>query len=176
MADKNKKADAEQAPPKKSKKKKLLLLLVLLILVGGGGAAYKFMFGGKLPFIDGGADKSEEEKEAEKTVVQANLPQQPGQVVPLETFLVNLSDPLGRRYIKITFEVEVTDAETAVVMEQQKARVRDAIILLLTSKTYADLALPESKLMLKDEVVQRLTQIMGGPKIQNVYITDMVIQ
>jgi flagellar FliL protein len=55
-------------------------------------------------------------------------------------------------------------------------KVRDAINLLLSSKTYADLATMESKILLKNEIVERLNQILGGSKVTRVYFTEIVIQ
>ena len=48
--------------------------------------------------------------------------------------------------------------------------------MLLSSKSYADLSPAENKLMLKNEIVDRLNQILGGPKVTRAFFTDMVIQ
>jgi flagellar FliL protein len=89
---------------------------------------------------------------------------------------VNLADPLGRRYIKLTLDVEVVNPEIAKELEAAQAKVRDAVILLLSSKSYADLAPLENKILLKNELVTRLNQILGGSKVVRVYFTELVIQ
>ena len=77
-----------------------------------------------------------------------------GEVVTLPTFLVNLADPLGRRYLKLTVEVEVLNGDVVEEVNMSEAKVRDAIILLLSSKSYTDLASLESKILLKNEIVK----------------------
>jgi len=165
-------ADSESTP-KKKKKGKLFKILILLIILGGAGfAAWKFL----LPMIltaDG------EDAAPAKIEAGSNTPDQSPSsnvIVSLPTFMVNLADPLGRRYIKLTIEVEMNSPDAAVELQNSTAKVRDSINLLLSSKSYADLAPAESKILLKNEIVERLNQILGGPKVARVYFVDIVIQ
>ena len=156
----------EGSEKKKSGKMKWIIMLLILLLLGGGGfAAYKFYFQEQMDTTTEMADAQLEEANPADTTV-----------VTLPSFLVNLSDPLGRRYIKLTLDVEVADQDTASVLESASAKVRDAVILLLSSKSYADLASLESKLLLKNELVTRLNQIIGSSKVVRVYFTELVIQ
>jgi len=150
--------------PKKSKKAKLLILLLLILVLAGGAAAYYFFY---MPH-DSLLPESSEKSVAEKS--ERTFP------VTLPTFMVNLADPLGRRYIKLTLEVEVNGEETVTSVNENMARIRDSIILLLSSKSYADLAPMENKLHLKNEIVERLNQILGGPKVARVYFSEIIIQ
>ncbi|MGJ3523939.1 flagellar basal body-associated FliL family protein [Nitratidesulfovibrio sp. D1] len=167
----------EAAPPKKKsgKLKWIILVLLLFVLAGAGGGAYWWFV------MRPAAQPAEGSPEAAKTEAKADAkggeaPGRNAKVAKLPTFLVNLADPTGRRYLKLTMEVEVGSDATAKELEGQSAKVRDAVILLLSSKSYADLAPIESKLQLKNEVADRLNQILGGPKVLRVYITEMVIQ
>ena len=156
----------EGSEKKKSGKMKWIIMLLVLLLLGGGGfAAYKFYFQEQTDTPTEMADAQLEEANPADAMV-----------VTLPSFLVNLSDPLGRRYIKLTLDVEVTDQDAASVLESASAKVRDAVILLLSSKSYADLASLESKLLLKNELVTRLNQIIGSSKVVRVYFTELVIQ
>ena len=106
---------------------------------------------------------------------------QPGEpleteLVSLPTFVVNLADPLGRRYLKLTVDVEMRDIDAAEKLSKNEPKVRDAIILLLSSKTFADLSSIENKMALKDDIVKRLNQIVGGSNVLRVYFTEMVVQ
>lgn len=158
----------EQTPPKKSKLKWILLLLLLFIIIGGAAGAWFFFLQDKfLP--DKGGDAG-----VEKVEVKSTRPI--GTTMALPVFTVNLADPLGQRFIKVSLEVEVADAKVVEEITQQNARIRDSIILLLSSKSYADIATTESKLMLKSEITDRLNAILGTGKVYQVFITDMVIQ
>jgi flagellar FliL protein len=94
----------------------------------------------------------------------------------MPTFVVNLADPLGRRYLKLGLDVEVRDEQAQTELEMAQPKVKDKLLLLLSSKTYQDLASLQSKLELKEEIVQRINQVIGKNKVMNVYITEMVIQ
>ena len=150
--------------PKKSKIAKWLIILLLILILGGGGSAYYFFYMPHDSLLPAGAEKSVAEK-AERAFP-----------VTLPTFMVNLADPLGRRYIKLTLEIEVNGEETVKSVNDNMARIRDSIILLLSSKSYADLAPMENKLHLKNEIVERLNQILGGPKVARVYFSEIIIQ
>ncbi|WP_328592833.1 flagellar basal body-associated protein FliL [Oceanidesulfovibrio marinus] len=159
-----------EAPPKKKKSMlKWILLLVLLLVLGGGGYfAYT-------KFIAGKKDTSAQEENATQAQEQA-APSGDSQVVSLQPFLVNLADPLGRRYLKLTLDVEVNSKDATEQLTKNEPKVRDALIMLLSSKTFSDLSSMESKILLKKEIVERLNLVLGGPRVEQVYFTEMVIQ
>lgn len=156
---------------KKGGKLKWILLIFLVLLIVGGGAGAWYFFFSDLP----GSKNASGGDGAPQATVKTSAPQNL-QTTTLDPFLVNLADPLGKRYIKVTFEVEVNSPDVGEELAKQKPKVRDSIIMLLSSKTYADLASAESKLELKTEVTNRLNQILGAPKVTRVFITEMVIQ
>ncbi len=161
---------ADEEKPKKSPLKWILLLVILLLLGGGGYFAY-------IKFFSGAEEKPAEEQTAEQQAGEQAVPTQgEHQIVTLPTFLVNLADPLGRRYLKMTLDVECVSPEAAEELNKNMPKVRDAIILLLSSKTYADLATLENKTLLKMEIVKKLNLVLGKPDIAQVYFTEMVIQ
>lgn len=163
--------------PKKSRfgKKRIIFLLLVLLLLGGGGYAAWYMLlapeGTSLFGLIGGnsSDNATPAAEAQPLVEK-------GPVVNVDPFLVNLADPLGRRYIKLTMDVEVRSSDDVKNMELYKPKVRDAVLMLLASKTFEDISTTEGKIMLKNEITNRINQILGGPQVIQVYFTDMVIQ
>ena len=164
---------AEEKPKKKRSKLKWLILILFILLLFGGGAAgaWFFFLADKFRGPDSGGATTAAAQE------DASAAAQPiGTTVVLPPFTVNLADPLGQRFIKISIEVEVSDPKAVQEMDRQKARIRDSIIMLLSSKSYADIATTESKIMLKSEVAARITTILGPGKVYQVFITDMVIQ
>ena len=166
----------EEAPKKKSKMKWIILIFLLLILGGGGFAVWKLGLIDKFMGGDsGGEGTTEQAGEAGKAPPPPPLPAA-GQIVPLKTYTTNLADPLGRRLIKIALAVQVADDRAGQDLQSQEARVSDTILMLLSSKTYADVAAPESKEILKNEILSRLNLILGGPRVTQVLITDFVIQ
>lgn len=106
---------------------------------------------------------------------QSDLPRSGGQVLPLPAITVNISDPSGRRYLKLGMEVEV-NSDVSAALQANSAKIRDAIIMLLAGKTYGDISSPDGKVLLKAEVASRLNQILGAQRIIRVYFTDFVVE
>ena len=61
-------------------------------------------------------------------------------------------------------------------LAHQEPLIDDAIIALLSSKTTSDIASPEGKAVLKQEIRESLNNILGGERVVNVYFTQFVIQ
>jgi flagellar FliL protein len=160
----------DETPRKKSKLKWIVLIFFLLLLAGGAAGAWFFFLKDMVLSPDPGssAKKTEqtEGKPAPLTGVTLDLP----------TFTTNLADPLGQRFIRLHLELEVANKNVVDEMTKYNARIRDAIIILLSSKSYADIAGAESKMVLKNEIIDRLNNILGPGKVYQVFITDMVIQ
>ncbi|WP_027720610.1 flagellar basal body-associated FliL family protein [Maridesulfovibrio zosterae] len=164
--------ESSEEPKKKGGLVKWIILLVLLGALGGGGFfAYQKFFAA--PPEDAAEVAADEAKAVDPDA--APLPGS-GFNVTLPVFVVNLADPLGRRYLKLGIDVEVVSEEASAELSKKEPMVKDTLILLLSSKTFQDLSSMENKILLKKEIVDRLNQIMGGSKVLQVYFTDMVIQ
>ena len=192
-------ANAKQPEQEEEKKKsgflKYIILVVLLIALAGGGYFAYVKFFAKPPAVaeapadaktDEAAPKAEEkpapakeEKKAEAghggaEGAKGEKGKAPSNEVSLPPFVVNLADPNARRYLKLVIDVEMTGQPE--LLEANKAKVRDALLLLLSSKTSQDLATLEGKILLRKEIVDRLNQALGQAKVARVYFTDFVIQ
>ena len=165
-------AQEDELPPPAKKKSKLkwFILLLLLLLVGGGAAAYF------LGYFDQFLGKGDESSAGDTKPKSGQVQVQAAPRVTLPTFLVNLYDPLGRRYVKMDVELELVSPEVAKEVEAQNARIRDAMIMLLSSKTYQELSTQEGKHILRNEILDRINQILNGPKVVRVYYVNLVIQ
>jgi flagellar FliL protein len=168
----------EADPPKKKGKARLLIiLLILLLFVGGGGAAAWFLLGERIkPLVEGVLNKVQGTEQAESGQTDAPTAPQPGRTIPLPAFATNLADPLGQRLIRLKIELEVSDPKVREEVERNTARVRDAVLLLLSSKTYADISAPQNKVLLKSEITERLNTVLGRGKVVQVFITDLIVQ
>ena len=164
----------ENVQQKKGSNKIVKLLIILIILVILGAAAF---FGLQM-FVfkdDDEATKTEEVVEEETTVDPKEF-RPKGIIVTMPTFVVNLADPLGKRFLKMSIDVEVRDEAVKLQLETESSRIKDTIIMLLSSKTFADISTFEKKIELKQELTKRMTQILGINSVLHLYITDMVVQ
>lgn len=162
-----KEASEGGTPPKKSKMMFIILGVAIVLLGGGGFFAYtKFIV--PKPAIDG-----EAEEHIAKVVEKEPIA---GEMMMLEPFVVNLSDPAGKRYLKIIMGLELESAEVIVLAEKAVPRLRDAAIMMLTSLTFEEVMTPEGKLQIRDELLERFNQILRPKKVLNLYFTEFVVQ
>jgi flagellar FliL protein len=159
MADDKEKEETEATPaPSKGGKLKWVLLL------GGGGVGAYFMLSG------GG--KQEAEAKADKADTA------PPTILNLELapFLVNLADPGGGHYLKTTLTLELQNENASQWINARLPRVRDRVLLLLSSKESSELLSAEGKFRLRDDVLRAINEMMGEDKVSAVYLTEFVVQ
>jgi flagellar FliL protein len=75
--------------------------------------------------------------------------------------------------VEFDFKDEHTAGEFA---EKYQARVKDAILTLLWSKTSEELSNVDGMIAFRTELQNRVNQIMGPGTVKQVFITDRVIQ
>ncbi len=97
-----------------------------------------------------------------------------GKIIPLETFIVNLSGSKGRRIAKVNMELELEGDQIQDEIEKRKAQVRDIIIIILSSKTYDDVADRDGKDALRAEIKDTVNAFLTKGKISNVYFTEFI--
>ena len=155
-------ADAEKRGTSKKKiSKKLLIVIAIVLLTAiGGFVGYTKFFGGK-------SDAQEKGHTDAKSGQKSAL-------VPLDPFVVNLSEP--GRYLKLTMQLEVESSSNQSMVTEKMPNLRDAVITLLSSKSAESVASPEGKFQLKDELILRVNQAVGKEIFKNLYFTEFVMQ
>lgn len=113
------------------------------------------------------------EHEAQEKV-KANADTYIGNLIPLETFLVNLAGSRGRKLAKVNMELEVEGEQVQEEIEKRKAQIRDIIIILLSSKTYSQVEDKEGKEHLRDEIRDTVNAFLTKGKINKVYFTEFI--
>ena len=156
MTDKILGPDANVAP-KVKKKNNLIIVVIILGLILGLDFSYR----------NNGIVAKVLSNDSKEVKLQS---------LPLNEFLVNLSDANYRRYLKVSLVVEFKEEETAEEIEGKSHIVRDAIISLLTSKSVADINSVKGKEILKKELVREVNSNLKDGQIESLYWTDFVIQ
>ncbi|MCJ7601649.1 MAG: flagellar basal body-associated FliL family protein [Desulfobulbaceae bacterium] len=104
------------------------------------------------------------------------LPEFSGELLELEPFIVNLADPGTKRYMKLKLAIELDSKELLTKAKQLTPKFRDQVILILTKLSVDDVMTPESKMKLRDELVEKINDIFQPAKISNLYFTELVVQ
>jgi flagellar FliL protein len=98
-----------------------------------------------------------------------------GKLVPLETFLVNVSGSRGRKLVKMNMELELTNAEVQEEVEKIKPKIRDYIIIIASSKTFAEISTKEGKDALREEIKNQINLFLTKGQITKVYFTEFIL-
>jgi flagellar FliL protein len=142
------------------------VMLVFMALVGGGF----YMMWMKIAALAPPEEVVEEEIEEEPEMTTV------GEMLPLDTFVVNLADVNGKRYLRATMQLELAPEETAETFEQRLPQIRDVILTLLPTKTFEDIRTVEGKTALREEIMQRVNILLNVEGVVNIYFTEFVIQ
>jgi flagellar FliL protein len=135
----------------------IVVAVVVFLLLGSGGSG-----GGEADVADVGQSVPAEEMVSGSYV--------------LDTFVVNLNDPGGKRYLKTNIELEYVGDAVGEELGRRLPQLRDVVLLLLSSKSLDEIQTVDGKIALRQELIQRINQILTSGKIRNLYFTQFVIQ
>ena len=122
-------------------------------------------------------------------------------MVNMSTKIINLADPSGRKYIRLTVVLEFApeeapadaktakssgdhgSGETAAAGTDFETRIQsrmpvmdDVVITLLSTKTFEELYTAEGKERLRQELMQAISQRLPEFHLLSVYFTEFVVQ
>lgn len=151
-----------------SKKMMILAILVVLLLGGVGGAAWWLLGGGH------GDERRNGGREEQAMGDQREL--EPGPVMELDPFLLNLADRDELRFLKVSIKLELDRPEEQTDFNAKIPAIRDSLLVLLSSKESQLLRSVNGKRRVREEIMARVNTVMSRGKITNVYFTDFIIQ
>jgi flagellar protein FliL len=156
----------EKASPKSPVVKILIVVILVLALVGGGFAGWLLLTPQK-PDVEAGMGSDVTEQPVTAPVTYT-----------LNTYIVNLmgSSGMSNRYLKVGVLLGLKDPLQAPSLDEHKPLLNDAALMLLSSKTYSELATVEGKIVLKQELISRMNQILGRQAVQTIYFSEFVVQ
>jgi flagellar FliL protein len=134
------------------KKKKGLLLMVAagaVMLALGGGGAWFFLSGKKEETAGAAASAKPQPKE-----------EPPPIFVTLDPFVVNLAGEASH-YLQVGIDLKVADAEVPDQIKLRLPEIRNAVLLLLSSKQVEELGTLDGKNRLRHEIRAAINQPLG---------------
>jgi flagellar FliL protein len=165
-------AEQKEAVGKGRNKKKLFIIagaVVLVLLIGGGFGAWLLL------------KEKPVSEEAQDSVQQVPIPalgqqSQIGPMVNIEEFIVNIISGDTAHYVKASLTVELTNEEVTIEVEQRMPQMRDAILLLISNKTYEELQDLQGKKQLKAELTSKINTFLQSGRVTSIYFTNFVVQ
>ncbi|MCM2277231.1 MAG: flagellar basal body-associated FliL family protein [Oligoflexia bacterium] len=100
-----------------------------------------------------------------------------GKMVTLEQFTVNLSTPgsVSPKYVRVNISLEVPNEDSETEVNTKMPQVRNAIIDLFNSKRTSDLASPDGRDYLKEEIRNALNGFLVNGKVKGVFFTNFAV-
>jgi len=164
MAEQAKSQDA----PAKDNKKLFIMIGAAVIAVAILGAAAMFFLGGK--------SEKKPAQESAKTEAKGGEGAAAATSYPLEPFIVNIYDGQEIRYLKLKVEFELANAQAKPELDAKVAPLRDAILILLTTKTMQEIQDLQGKNQLREQILGAVNKIVPPGKVTKIYFTDFVVQ
>ncbi len=164
-----------------SKKVIIIIAAVFFVMMGMMGAGFFVIWkqmSAAVAQVQQGDEQAQEEEEVPPEELEVNI----GPLYKLDTMIVNLADAGGKRYLRITMEMELKPAEEidpADLVEEIDKRlpqIRDAVLMILPSKAYADISHTTGKMALRDEIIAQLNGLLKKGQISTIYFTEFVVQ
>ena len=148
----------------------ILIGVVVLVMVGLGGGF--FMMWTKMATLNAQGPAVPNAAAATDPAEQAML----GPIFSLETFIVNLADKGGNRYLRVTMDLEMTNAALDDELTERLPQVRDAVLTILPNKRFENISTAEGKTSLRSELIEELNSFLSQGKITKIYFKEFVVQ
>ena len=97
-------------------------------------------------------------------------------MVPLSKLLVNVAGTMGTRYLMTSVTLVGNNADFKAKIDENKDQLMDLATGALSSKTISDLEKPGARNVIRSELQTVFNNALGGPVVQEIYITELAIQ
>lgn len=162
-----------------SKKMIIIIMAVFLLIMGMMGGGF-FLLWSKMSATVAQVQLQNSGQEDEEEAAQEGATM--GPLYRMDTLIVNLADHGGKRYLRVTMELElkpnehVETAEVVEEIEMRLAQLRDTILMILPTKQYAEISTTPGKIALRDELMAKLNPFLKKGQISKIYFTEFVVQ
>lgn len=99
-----------------------------------------------------------------------------GPTVEIREFIVNIISEDNTHYLRTSMTIEMASENAREEMNQRMPQVRDAILMLISNKTFEELYDLHGKKQLKAELLHEINAILTNDEAVAVYLTDFVVQ
>ena len=148
------------------------VMMVFMLGLGGG----LFMMWNKLSAMETQVRSSAENSEEADPDTPVPVEDLLGPIYPLDTFIVNLADKGGKRYLRISIDLELDGEELESEVKKRLPQVRDSILTILPTKRFEDINTTKGKTDLRDQMLSKLNGLLARGKITNIYFKEFVVQ
>ena len=165
---------AEESKNKGGKKKLIIIGAAALVSLLAGGAGYYFLM--HKPKEEALLNKQQEESKAAALVKPVPDDMKIGPMVEIKEFIVNIIGTDTPHYVKASLSLELDKDGTVNEVQRRMPQIRDTILLIIGNKTFEELQDIQGKNQVKAELKSKINSFLKTGKINNIYLTDFVVQ
>ena len=99
-----------------------------------------------------------------------------GPMLKINPLVINLKEEGGRHYIKTTIVLEIGQPEWLEEVRSKVPLLTDLAILTLSDKRLKELQNTEAKENLKKELLVKINQALGSPRVAQIYFDEFLSQ
>jgi len=165
--------EVTQETQKKKKKPILMIAVILVVLIVGGAGAFFF--------LNKGSSNSAKNTQTQSASSESVMNDKNVHIKNLPSMIVNLADPSGDRYLKISLALVMNGKEKPKGSESsgdtlEDAAIKNAIITVISTKTSDTLLTLSGKEELKKQLIKAINSALGEDAVRDIYFTDFIIQ
>lgn len=171
-------ADLKAVPPPSKKDWIGMALLgvvtINLIALAGMGVLLQKMWGRLHEVAEVAKKAVENQTEGTKSsgLGKELEPHKMGPLFPLENILVNINSDQGPKFLQVQMELELNDPVVEDELKKKKPILRDAIIVLLSSRSYRELRESEGMAKLRADLIRSINSLLSSGKVKEIYFTQ----
>ncbi len=159
LEEKEEKKEGTEKRKGSSKKWIIIVIVVFIFLAAAGGAA-------AVHFLNPFGEQAQGEPEEPS----------PEYEYVFDSFVVNLAGQDHRRYLKVTMTAAYHEEELQEELESKMPEIRNDIIDILRSKSLEEVQKEGATREIRRQVVESINSIIKEGSIQEIYLTDYIIQ
>lgn len=162
----------EEKPKSKGKLIIIIVAILVVVLAGGGAAAFFLLKNNDADSEESAADQPKKKKEGAHAAPT---------YVSLDRFTVNLVPETGDQYLQVEVSVELEDLAAGEKLKLHMPKLRNQVMLLLSSKKASELNSKEGKEQLAKDMSDQMNQVLepggkGKGPVKEVLFTSFIIQ
>ena len=152
----------------------ILIGVIMVFMLGLGGGL--FMMWNKLSAMETQVKATVGEEEQTDQDTSVPVEEMLGPIFSLDTFIVNLADKGGNRYLRVTIDLELDSEELESEVGKRLPQVRDIILTILPTKRFEDISSARGKTALRDQMLEKINGVLARGQITNIYFKEFVVQ
>ncbi len=155
-----------------------MIIAAALVSLGLGAGGAFFFASSQVPPAAPVAQTAEAELAAQQAAAKQRAMTEDfkDRLYGLDPFVVNVTGDGYNRFLKLRIELEASDTELKEEIDARLPQVRDALIVLLSSKQLSDITDFEVKALLKEDILERVNDLLDTGSVRSVLFTEFVVQ